>query len=89
MPDFTSEIEIDVEEFWDECSKREKNELIDLLVNEGFVRLVVDSSINNEFQRPSLMEIEWNTMIDKLSTLRQRITLEEEQAIKELVSKYV
>ena len=89
MPDFTSEIEIDVEEFWDECSKREKNELIDLLVNEGFVRLVVDSSINNEFRRPSLMEIEWNTMIDKLSLLRQRVTLEEEQAIKELVSKYV
>jgi hypothetical protein len=89
MPDFTSEIEIDVEEFWDECSKREKNELIDLLVNEGFVRLVVDSSINNEFQRPSLMEIEWNTMIDKLSLLRQRVTLEEEQAIKELVSKYL
>jgi hypothetical protein len=89
MPDFTSEIEIDVEEFWDECSRREKNELIDLLVNEGFVKLVVDSSINNEFQRPSLMEIEWNTMIAKLSTLRQRVTLEEEQAIKELVSKYV
>ena len=89
MPDFTSEIEIDVEEFWDECSRREKNELIDLLVNEGFVKLVVDSSINNEFQRPSLMEIEWNTMIDKLSLLRQRVTLEEEQAIKELVSKYL
>jgi hypothetical protein len=89
MPDFTSEIEIDVEEFWDECSKREKNELIDLLVNEGFVKLVVDSNINNEFQRPSLMEIEWNTMIDKLSLLRQRVTLEEEQAIKDLVSKYL
>lgn len=89
MPDFTSEIEIDVEEFWDECSRREKNELIDLLVNEGFVKLVVDSNINNEFQRPSLMEIEWNTMIDKLSLLRQRVTLEEEQAIKELVSKYL
>jgi hypothetical protein len=89
MPDFTSEIEIDVEEFWDECSRREKNELIDLLVNEGFVKLVVDSNINNEFQRPSLMEIEWNTMIDKLSLLRQRVTLEEEQAIKDLVSKYL
>jgi hypothetical protein len=89
MPNFTSEIEIDVEEFWDECSRREKNELIDLLVNEGFVKLVVDSSINNEFQRPSLMEIEWNTMIDKLSLLRQIVTLEEEQAIKELVSKYL
>jgi hypothetical protein len=89
MPDFTSEIEIDVEEFWDECSRREKNELIDLLVNEGFVKLVVDSNINNEFQRPSLMEIEWNTMIDKLSLLRQRVTLEEEQDIKELVSKYL
>jgi hypothetical protein len=35
------------------------------------------------------MEIEWNTMIDKLSLLRQIVTLEEEQAIKELVSKYL
>jgi hypothetical protein len=40
-------------------------------------------------KQPNLLEIEWLSNIAKLSTLRQRVTLEEEQAIKELVSKYV
>ena len=89
MPDFSTEIDIDVDEFWDECSRSEKNELIDLLVDEGLVRRVVNSSINDEFQRPSLMEIEWNTMINKLSLLRQRLSIEEEDTIKALVEKYL
>jgi hypothetical protein len=40
-------------------------------------------------KKPNLLEIEWLSNIAKLATLRQRVTLEEEQAIKELVSKYV
>ena len=88
MPDFSTEIDIYVDEFWNECSRSEKNELIDLLVEEGHVTRVPNSSINDEIQKPSLIEIEWNDMIDKLSELRQRITLEEEEMIKNLVNKY-
>ena len=88
MPDFSTEIDIYVDEFWNECSRSEKNELIDLLVEEGHVTRVPNSSINDEIQKPSLIEIEWNDMIDKLSELRQRITVEEEEMIKNLVNKY-
>ena len=88
MPDFSTEIDIYVDEFWNECSRSEKNELIDLLVEEGHVIRVPNSNLDDEKQKPSLMEIEWNDMIDKLSNLRQRISVEEEQTIKALVEKY-
>ena len=88
MPDFSTEIDIYVDEFWNECSRSEKNELIDLLVEEGHVIRVPNSNLDDEKQKPSLMEIEWNDMIDKLSNLRQRISVEEEQTIQALVEKY-
>ena len=88
MPDFSTEIDIYVDEFWNECSRSEKNELIDLLVEEGHVIRVPNSSIDDEKQKPSLIEIESNDMIDKLSLLRQRLSIEEEETIKALVEKY-
>ena len=88
MPDFSTEIDIYVDEFWNECSRSEKNELIDLLVEEGHVIRVPNSNLDDEKEKLSLMEIEWNDMIDKLSDLRQRISIEEEQTIKALVEKY-
>ena len=88
MPDFSTEIDIYVDEFWNECSRSEKNELIDLLVEEGHVMRVPNNSLDDEKQKPSLIEIEWENTIGKLSQSRQRITLEEEEIIKNLVTKY-
>ena len=85
MPDFTTEIDIDPYEYVDECSRHEKQELIDELVSRGFV-LQISSPSGTQL---NLLEIEWMNNIAKLATLRQRVTLEEEQAIKELVSKYL
>lgn len=34
MPDFSTEVDIDPSEFLSECSKREKKELVDLIVEE-------------------------------------------------------
>ena len=85
MPDFTTEIDIDPYEYVDECSRHEKQELIDELVSRGFV-LQISSPIET---KPNLLEIEWFNTISKLARLRQRVTLEEEQSIKELVSKYL
>ena len=85
MPDFTTEIDIEPHEYVYECSKRELQELIDELVEKG---LVVQISSPHE-KKPNLLEIEWMTNIAKLTKLRQRVTLEEEQAIKDLVSKYL
>lgn len=85
MPEFTTEIDIDPYEYVDECSRHEKQELIDELVSRGFVLQISSPSGTQS----NLLEIEWFNTISKLATLRQRVTLEEEQAIKELVSKYL
>ena len=88
MPDFTSEIEINVEEFWDECSRHEREELVDLLEEQGYVKRAVPKGIKPSHYTPNLMEIEWDETMDKLSQLRLRITRDEEDMIKNLVNKY-
>jgi hypothetical protein len=85
MPEFTTEIDIEPHEYVYECSRRELQELIDELIEKG---LVVQISSPHE-KKPNLLEIEWMSNIAKLTKLRQRVTLEEEQAIKDLVSKYL
>jgi hypothetical protein len=85
MPDFTTEIDIEPHEYVYECSSRELQELIDELIEKGLV-----TQISSPYEKKAnLLEIEWMNNIAKLATLRQRVTLEEEQAIKELVSKYL
>jgi hypothetical protein len=84
MPEFTTEIDIEPHEYVYECSKRELQELIDELIEKG---LVVQISSPHE-KKPNLLEIEWLSNIAKLTTLRQRVTLEEEEMLKNLVKKY-
>ena len=46
MPTFYAEdIDIDPDEFLDSCSKRERDELIDMLVEDGYVIRVSDSGM--------------------------------------------
>ena len=85
MPEFTTEIDIEPHEYVYECSKRELQELIDELIEKGLV-----TQISSPYEKKAnLLEIEWMNNIAKLATLRQRVTLEEEQTIKDLVSKYI
>lgn len=88
MPDFTSEIEIDVDEFWYECSTREKEELIDMLEEDGWVKRTTPKGTDPSRQLPSLMDLEWLDMVNKLSELRLRISSEDESTIRELINKY-
>ena len=37
---------------------------------------------------PSILEIEWQEMCDKLSDIRLRISTEDEETIKEILMKY-
>ena len=87
MPEFETYVDVYVDEMWSACSKKEKEELIELLVDEGYVKRVTQRDTEPE-KGKSLMEIEWDTMIDKLSDLRQRVSAEEEEILKNIVSKY-
>ena len=88
MPEFTSEIDIDAEEFIDSCSKSELQELIDILVDDGWVLRKVSRKSSPDKEQPNLLEIEWIEMLGNLSDLRQRITPEEDEMLKNLVKKY-
>lgn len=88
MPDFTSEIEIEVDEFWHECSRTEKDELIDILEESGWVKRIKPKGGSFKEISPSILEIEWKEMCDKLSDIRLRISTEDEETIKDILLKY-
>ena len=75
------EIDIDVDDFVDSCSRREKEQLIKKL-KEG------DLWEDTKSDKLSLMELEWNETLTKLSNARLRLTNEEEAIIKKIANKY-
>jgi hypothetical protein len=85
MPDFEFYNEIEVDEFWHECSKSEKQELIDLLVEEGYV---IRKTKQPDDPNRNLLDEEWDNLCDKLQSIRQRLSADDEQKIKDIISKY-
>jgi hypothetical protein len=74
-------IDVDVEEFLDDCSKREIEEVIQWLVDSDWIK-------PTQVEEGNVMDIEWFNTVSKLHTLRQRLTVEEEELIKSIVNKY-
>jgi hypothetical protein len=82
MPTFYAEnIDIDVDEFIDSCSRKEINELIDYLVEDGYVIKVTGT-------KQSVPEAEFNQLLDKLSQNRLCLTNEEEELLKKIASRF-
>jgi hypothetical protein len=82
MPTFYAEnIDIDVDEFIDSCSRKEINELIDYLVEDGYVIKVTGI-------KQSVPEAEFNQLLDKLSQNRLCLTNEEEELLKKIASRF-
>jgi hypothetical protein len=75
------EVDIDVDDFLDSCSRREKEQLVKKL-KEG------DLWEDTKSDKLSLMELEWNETLTKLSNARLRLTNEEEAIIKKIANKY-
>jgi hypothetical protein len=75
------DFDVEVEEFLDDCSKREIEEAIQWLVDRDWIQ-------PNQIEEGNVMDIEWFNTVSKLHTLRQRLTVEEEELIKSIVNKY-
>jgi hypothetical protein len=88
MPEFETYVDVDVDDFWYECSTREKEELIDMLEEDGWVRRTIPKGNDPLQQLPSIMELEWLDMCNKLSELRLNMSREDEDLIKEILKKY-
>jgi len=88
MPEFETYVDVDVDDFLSECSLREKEELIDALVEDGWVVRVSTKGVIPEERLPSIPELEWQEMCNKLSSIRHIISTEDEETIKQILKKF-
>jgi hypothetical protein len=84
MPYFETEVDVNVDEFWSACSRREKEELIDILEEDG---LVTRTGLDED-ELPSIKDLEWSELTNKLSQIRLRISVEDEEIISNILKKY-
>lgn len=84
MPEFETYIDIDPSEYIDSCSKTELDELIDLLTEEGYITRNSKKSPENK----NLMDLEWDEIIEKLSSNRLMLTQEEEDSIRKISKRF-
>ena len=88
MPEFETYVDVDIDEFWSSCSTREKESFIDMLEEDGWVKRTSPKGTDPSQQLPSILEIEWQEMCNKLSDIRLRISSTDEETIKQILSKY-
>lgn len=84
MPYFETELEVDVNDFLSSCTKSEIKELIEALQEDGW--LIKESVAQTD--KMNLLDEEWLNVTNKLYTLRLRLSVEEEQTIKDIVNRY-
>lgn len=84
MPSFfVDDIDIEVNEFWDSCSKQEKEELLKLLREDGVLM------IEDETENLSPRELEFADRLDKLKTCYYQLSNEDEAHLNHIISKYI
>jgi hypothetical protein len=88
MPEFETYVDVDVDDFLSALSTRETDELIDALVEDGWVVRVAPKGVVPEDHLPSIPELEWKEMCNKLSIIRLQISSEDEQTIRQIISKF-
>lgn len=87
MPTFYSEdIDIDPSDFVDACDRQEIQELIDVLIEDGYIKQTARPV--SEAREDNLMDLTYKNAIEKLLDKRIYLTLEEEQFILTLANKY-
>jgi hypothetical protein len=88
MPEFTSEIDIDPSEFVDSCSTRERERLIEILIEDGYISPDQKTVNLDKVSRVTVNdEIFWESL-EVLSKCRDLLTLEEEQYINNLATRF-
>jgi|688.fasta_scaffold634180_3 hypothetical protein len=87
MPEFESYIEVEVDEFLSACTDREREDLIDCLEEDGWVKRVATKG-SKKPDLSSIPDLEWQEMIARLSGCRMQVTTEDEELLKKIANKY-
>jgi len=78
------ELDIDLEDILLELSPDEKEELVDLLIEDGYAIKIINSSND----RQSLAEWEFVKIITKIADNRLRLTSEEDALLKKIADRF-
>ena len=78
-----AEVELDVNDIYENLSDREILKLVDLLVDEG----VVISTNTSKNENMSFMDEEWKKTLISLMNNRHRLSNEDEETIKTIANK--
>jgi len=96
MPDFTAEIEIEPYEYVNDCSSSEIKDLIEILHQDGLLKdyfqkngIIDPHSVIEIKPNGNLFDVEWTSIIVKLSRNRLMLTSEEEETIKKIAEKLI
>jgi hypothetical protein len=69
MAEFEAWVDVDVDDFLSNIDSRERDELIDALVDDGYVKRVAPRGVATESQLPSLPDILWMEKINNFRSL--------------------
>ena len=85
MPNFSTYVDIDPSEYVDNCSSKEITELVNILVEEGYLEGQPITSPNHH----NLLDEEWVMIISKLMKSRLLLSSEDESIIINIANKLV
>lgn len=90
MPSFfVDDIDIDVDEFWNSCSKRDKEELLEILRYEGIIPKTSGNLNPNLKSYLSPYETDFRKKLDQLNDCYYQLSNDDIQVIENLVHKYI
>jgi hypothetical protein len=88
MPDFSTEIDIEPWEYISECSSREIDELIETLIEDGYLSRFNGKAVPNK-QGGSVMDLEWDESLTKIRMSKHLLSNEDESIIINIANKLV
>ena len=78
MPEFTTYVDVDVDDFYDELSKSDKKELIDRLIEDNLIK---DTDADVMYNEASPAGQIFEDALDKIKSNRLSLTAEQEESI--------
>ena len=88
MPDFSTEIDIEPWEYISECSRREIDDLIETLIENGHLSRFNGKVVPTK-ENASVMELEWDESLTKIRFSKHLLSNEDESIIINIANKLV
>ena len=88
MPDFSTEIDIEPYEYVSACSKRDIDDLIESLIEDGHLDSF-NGRVKPKREGVTVMELEWDELMMKIRNSKHLLSNEDESRIIEIANKLI